>query len=253
MNIDSADFLVKICAIYIYWYIFVSKNIKMNNYKLPISSLLLLIISFIFLTSSCKKKDMSLKVNEPRNIHGVISYKRSFPDLNETHLAIAQNIGIKPLEDREESESMKEQLIHITDNKFYSVDSLTHSIPYLVPRASELLDTIGSNFLDSLTSKGLNPNQIIITSVLRTNKDVKRLRRRNGNASANSAHCYGATFDVSWKRFKKVEDEDGRPLQDVSSDTLKLVLSEVLRDLRQADKCYIKYELKQGCFHITAR
>ena len=50
------------------------------------------------------------------------------------------------------------------------------------------------------------------------------------------------------------EDEIfGRPLQDVSSDTLKLVLSEVLRDLKKADKCYIKYELKQGCFHITTR
>ena len=148
---------------------------------------------------------------------------------------------------------MKEKLTHITDNEFYVVDSLTHSIPYLVPRASALLDTIGSNFLDSLAAKGLNPNQVIITSVLRTENDVKRLRRRNGNASANSAHCFGATFDVCWKRFKKVEDKDGRPLQDVSADTLKLVLSEVLRDLRQAEKCYIKYELKQGCFHITAR
>lgn len=196
---------------------------------------------------------MSPKLNEPRNIHGVISYKRSFPDLNDAHLAVAKAIGIRQLADREEAESMKEQLIHITDNKFYTVDSLTHSIPYLIPRASELLDTIGSNFLDSLSTKGLNPNQIVVTSVLRTNNDVKRLRRRNGNASANSAHCFGATFDVSWKRFKKVEDEDGRPLQDVSADTLKLVLSEVLRDLRKADKCYIKYELKQGCFHITAR
>ena len=224
-------------------------NARKNQILFPIT----FIIALLTLTAGCKKKDMSLKVNEPRNIHGVVSYKRSFPDLNEKHLAIAQNIGIKPLEDREEAESMKEQLIHITDNKFYSVDSLTHSIPCVIPLAIKLLGTIVSNVLEALTSKGLNPNQIIITSVLRTNKDVKRLRRRNGNASANSAHCYGATFDVSWKRFKKVEDEDGRPLQDVSSDTLKLVLSEVLRDLRQADKCYIKYELKQGCFHITAR
>ena len=53
--------------------------------------------------------------------------------------------------------------------------------------------------------------------------------------------------------LSKIEDEDGRPLQDVSADTLKLVLSEVLRDLRKAEKCYIKYELKQGCFHITTR
>ena len=224
----------------------------MAIHKLRILPIFLLITG-LTLTSGCKKKDMSLKLNEPRNIRGVVSYKRSFPDLNDKHLEVAKTVGIRPLEDREEAESMKEKLTHITDNEFYVVDSLTHSIPYLVPRASALLDTIGSNFLDSLAAKGLNPNQVIVTSVLRTQSAVKRLRRRNGNASANSAHCFGATFDVSWKRFKKVEDEDGRPLQDVGSDTLKLVLSEVLRDLRQAEKCYIKYELKQGCFHITAR
>ena len=222
-----------------------------KNTKWPYINFVL--ITGLTLTSGCKKKDMSLRLNEPRNIRGVVSYKRSFPDLNDKHLEVAKAVGIRPLEDREEAESMKEKLTHITDNEFYVVDSLTHSIPYLVPRASALLDTIGSNFLDSLAAKGLNPNQVIVTSVLRTQSDVKRLRRRNGNASANSAHCFGATFDVSWKRFKKVEDEDGRPLQDVGSDTLKLVLSEVLRDLRQAEKCYIKYELKQGCFHITAR
>lgn len=224
----------------------------MAIHKLRILPIFLLITG-LTLTSGCKKKDMSLRLNEPRNIRGVVSYKRSFPDLNDKHLEVAKAVGIRSLEDREEAESMKEKLTHITDNEFYVVDSLTHSIPYLVPRASALLDTIGSNFLDSLAAKGLNPNQVIVTSVLRTQSDVKRLRRRNGNASANSAHCFGATFDVSWKRFKKVEDEDGRPLQDVGSDTLKLVLSEVLRDLRQAEKCYIKYELKQGCFHITAR
>ena len=224
----------------------------MAIHKLRILPIFLLITG-LTLTSGCKKKDMSLRLNEPRNIRGVVSYKRSFHDLNDKHLEVAKAVGIRPLEDREEAESMKEKLTHITDNEFYVVDSLTHSIPYLVPRASALLDTIGSNFLDSLAAKGLNPNQVIVTSVLRTQSDVKRLRRRNGNASANSAHCFGATFDVSWKRFKKVEDEDGRPLQDVGSDTLKLVLSEVLRDLRQAEKCYIKYELKQGCFHITAR
>ena len=179
----------------------------MTIHKLRILPIFLLITG-LTLTSGCKKKDMSLKLNEPRNIRGVVSYKRSFPDLNDKHLKVAKAVGIRALEDREEAESMKEKLTHITDNEFYVVDSLTHSIPYLVPRASALLDTIGSNFLDSLAAKGLNPNQVIVTSVLRTQSDVKRLRRRNGNASANSAHCFGATFDVSWKRFKKVEDED---------------------------------------------
>ncbi|MCF0257524.1 MAG: DUF5715 family protein [Bacteroides heparinolyticus] len=225
----------------------------MQHKKRFIPILLLAALVATCTLAGCKKKDMSLKLNQPRNIRGVISYKRSFGDLNEKHLNVAQALGISPISSREEAERMKERLQLITTNELYAVDSLTHSLPYLIPEAASLLDTIGSNFLDSLVSKGLNPNKVVVTSVLRTKEDVKRLRRRNGNASENSAHFYGTTFDVSWKRFQKVEDEDGRPLQDVSSDTLKLVLSEVLRDLKQAEKCYVKYELKQGCFHITAR
>ena len=224
----------------------------LSNYRYLFTISVFLCFTPVFL-AGCKKKDMSLKLNEPRNIKGVVSYKRSFGDLNDVQLKAAHTWGITPLASREEAENMDGKLVHITDNEFYAVDSLTHSIPYLVPRASALLDTIGANFLDSLTAKGLNPNKIIVTSVLRTENDVKRLRRWNGNASKNSCHFYGTTFDVSWKRFKKVEDEEGRPLQDVSADTLKLVLAEVLRDVRKADKCYIKYELKQGCFHITTR
>lgn len=215
----------------------------------------LLMLGMLTLTSlaSCKKKDMSMKMNTPHNIRGVVSYKRAFNDLNEVHLNVARSIGIAPLEDRAEAEAMKERLCLIGSNAYYAVDSLTHSIPYVIPGAARLLDSIGINFLDSCASKGLNPNRIVVTSVLRTRHDVRRLRRSNGNASENSAHAYGTTFDVSWKRFEKVEDEDGRPMQDVSSDTLKLVLSEVLRDLKQAGRCYVKYELKQGCFHITTR
>ena len=224
-----------------------------TNKQLCHSLLVSFLCGLIFAMSGCKEKDMSVKMNEPRNIKGVISYKRSFGDLNDKHLQAAHTLGIRPIASRQEAEQMTDGLVHIQTNDHYVVDSLTHSIPYLVPRAGLLLDSIGVNFLDSLTNKGLNPNQIVVTSVLRTRDDVKRLRRRNGNASENSAHFYGTTFDVSWKRFTKVEDPDGRPLQDVGADTLKLVLSEVLRDMSKADKCYVKYELKQGCFHITTR
>ena len=203
--------------------------------------------------AACKEKDMSMKMNSPRNIKGVVSYKRSFGDLNDTHMAAAKKIGVKPLKDREAALNLGGKVTEIKSGDLYQVDSLTHSIPFLVPKASALLDSIGANFLDSLESKGLNPNQIIVTSVLRTEADVKRLRRVNGNASANSVHMFGTTFDITYKRFHKVEDPDGRPMQDVREDTLKLVLSEVLRDLKKKDMCYVKYELKQACFHITAR
>ena len=201
----------------------------------------------------CKEKDMSMKMNNPRNIKGVISYKRSFGDLNDAHLSAAKRIGVSPLQNRSAAEKLGKKVVEIKSGDLYQVDSLTHSIPFLVPRASALLDSIGANFLDSLESKGLNPNQVIVTSVLRTHDDVKRLGKRNVNASKNSAHIYGTTFDITYKRFHKVEDPDGRPMQDVRVDTLKMVLSEVLRDLKKKEKCYVKYELKQACFHITAR
>ena len=82
---------------------------------------------------------------------------------------------------------------------------------------------------------------------------MKRLRKGNINASDKSAHRYGTTFDISYKRFDQVPAPDGYPLQPVREDTLKMVLAEVLRDLKQQGDCYVKYELKQGCFHITAR
>ena len=201
----------------------------------------------------CAEKDTSMIMNNPHNIKGVISYKRSFPDLNTVHLETARKIGVGPVASWKEASELIGKLEQLESCEVYHLDSLTHSVPYLVPKARMLLNSIGQNFLDSLASKGLNPNKVIVTSVLRTKDNVKRLRRTNGNASANSAHCFGTTFDVSWKRYKKVEELDGRPYQSVSSDTLKLVLSEVLRDLRKSERCFVKYELKQGCFHITAR
>ena len=75
---------------------------------LPILIIVAAAATFTF--AGCKKKDMSLKLNEPRNIRGVVSYKRSFGDLNEKHLNVAQAIGIRVLSSREEAEKMREQL-----------------------------------------------------------------------------------------------------------------------------------------------
>lgn len=198
-------------------------------------------------------KEKPMKMNNPRNIRGVVSYQRSFNDLNDEHLAAARAIGINPIEDREAAEYMKRSLSLVETCDNYKLDPLTHSIPYLVPKAHKLLNNVGRNFLDSLKNKGLNPYKIIATSILRTNHDVKRLRKGNVNATDRSAHRYGTTFDISYKRFDQVPDPDGYPMQPVREDTLKMVLAEVLRDLKKQGDCYVKYELKQGCFHITAR
>ena len=50
-----------------------------------------------------------------------------------------------------------------------------------------------------------------------------------------------------------VQDPDSAPVRPVRNDTLKWVLSEVLNDARKQGLCYVKYERKQGCYHITVR
>ena len=75
--------------------------------KLPLLFLAIIITSTSL--AGCKKKDMSLKLNEPRNIKGVISYRRTFGDLNEAHLNIAQAIGIAPIASRKDAENFKEK------------------------------------------------------------------------------------------------------------------------------------------------
>lgn len=212
---------------------------------------LLLLCAGMLLLSSCGNNN-EWKQDSPKNkIKGVISYRRSFGDLNKVHLSSAKKIGISPIDNREDIDKKEEKLMYIGENPYYSVDKLTHSIPYLVPKASALLMTIGMNFQDSLWAKGLDKHKIIVTSVLRTKDDVKRLRKTNSNASLNSAHFYGTTFDISYNRFDRILP-NGKS-EEERDEKLKLVLSEVLRDLKKAGLCYIKYELRQGCFHITAR
>ena len=149
---------------------------------------------------------------------------------------------------------MKNKLVKIKSNDYYTIDRLTHSIPYLTEGAAELLETIGRNFRDSLQSKGLNPNKIIVTSVLRTQEDVKRLQKSgNVNASSNSAHNYATTIDITYSRFDKIETRLLRRYESVNTELLKSVLGEVLMELQKEGKCYVKYEKKQHCFHITSR
>lgn len=182
----------------------------------------------------------------PHRIRSVPNYKTAFPDSQSVQIVAANRWGVRPVQNREDAEARKKELVYVGESPFYHVDRLRSSIPYLVPRAAALLQDIGQAFFDSLYVKGVPMNQLIVTSVLRTKDDVARLQRHNGNATDNSCHLYGTTFDICYNRYHPVGRE-------VRNDTLKWVLSEVLRDLRQQDRCYIKYEVKQGCFHMTVR
>ena len=187
-----------------------------------------------------------MRGGRPHRINGVTSYHAEFPDSNDTQLTAAHQWGVTPVKNRQDAEARMKELVYVGANPFYHVDPLRASIPYLVPRASVLLQDIGRAFQDSLYAKGVPLHRIIVTSVLRTEEDVARLRRGNGNATENSCHLYGTTVDICYNRYQPITRE-------VRNDTLKWVLSEVLRDMRRDGRCYIKHEVKQGCFHLTVR
>ena len=185
-------------------------------------------------------------------ILSVPNFGNTFPDQNDVQLVSANKWGVVPVNDVHEAEHRKNDLVYVGANPYFYVDRLRSSIPYLVPRASVLLQDIGRSFFDGLQTKGVPLRKIIVTSVMRSKKDVERLRSHNRNATQNSCHMYGTTFDIAYNRYKTVQ-APGESRRVVRNDTLKWVLSEVLRDMREHSRCWIKYEVHQGCFHITVR
>lgn len=171
-----------------------------------------------------------------------------FNDSNYLQLRASKALGIRPVRCPSDAWHISRPLVKIVSNPDFYVDNLTHSMPYLVPEAADLLHDIGRAFNDSLKARGGGAYRIKVTSVLRTPATVKSLRRRNGNAIEESTHLYGTTFDISHAQF--ICDSPSLPR---TQEDLKNLLAEVLLDLKHRNLCYVKYERKQACFHITAR
>lgn len=207
---------------------------------------LLAVVKHLGSDNDSDRQNITAVDTKPHRILSVPNYKTAFPDSQSVQIIAANRWGVKPVKNREDAEQRKRELVYVGESPYYHVDRLSSSIPYLVPRTAVLLQDIGQSFYDSLYVKGLPLHQLIVTSVLRSMEDVSRLQHHNPNATENSCHLYGTTFDICYNRYQPIGRE-------VRNDTLKWVLSEVLRDKRQENRCYIKYEVKQGCFHLTVR
>lgn len=195
------------------------------------------LLALLFLLIGCA----SHRVNVPE------TFPFQFSDPNPHQVAAAKKYGIEPLEDRSQLKDVKRRLKHIEECEYYAVDPLTHSVPYLTPKAAKLLKDIGKRFQKKLKKHKMGKHKIIVTSVLRTKEDVKNLMKVNSNAVSNSAHCHATTFDLSYRRFKQVDGTQANAAQ------MKYLLGEVLDELRSKGRCYVRYETKQTCLHITVR
>lgn len=178
----------------------------------------------------------------------VLAYAELFNDTNRTQLAAAMKNGLQHPEAVEDP-ALCDELVRIETNDFYAVDTLHYSKPYLVPEAALMLQYIGERFQQVLQSldSSYAPVRPIVTSVLRSQHDVSRLQRHNGNATDSSCHLYGTTVDISYNRFLTA---DGSYAQDI---LLKQALAITLYELRYEGILYAKYERRQACFHLTLR
>lgn len=197
-----------------------------------------------------------------------LDYGKTFNDENPVHIEAAQRFGIVPIADSASRAKALDAMVEIFTCDRYKVDSLEHSIPYLVPEAKDLLDDLGADFAETLKAHHLPPYKFIITSVTRTLAQRDELSGKNVNAAKESSHCYGTTIDISWKRFDPITKQtealkegssimlpQGSSEQDEASEDkteeLKRALASLLHQYRAAGRCLVKYERKQACFHIT--
>ncbi len=205
-------------------------------------------------TLSDKGKDLEQFIVEGEVNHNtdrrepVRQYDRLFNDLNDTQLEAARANGLSsPIKSDEVENNRK--LVRIESNRYYEVDKLTHSMPYLVPKAAALLEDMGRAFQDSLFNRGYNRgHRFTVTSVLRTEESVKQLQKTNTNSTVNSCHCYGTTVDISYFTFQT--PDAGKT---ASVDKMRQILYQVAYDMKRQGRCYVKYEKQQTCLHITVR
>lgn len=173
---------------------------------------------------------------------------RLFNDINYVHLCEARAGGIRPIENSEMAWTEGRGLVEIKSNPYYYLDELSHSYPYLKPYAADLLAEICRRFQDTLRVRGGGAYRPKVTSLLRTPLSVGKLRRVNRNATGESAHQYATTFDISYSKF--ICDDASAPHR--TFEDLKNLLAEIVADLRDEGRCYVKHERNQACFHITA-
>jgi uncharacterized protein YcbK (DUF882 family) len=229
---------------------------KMSNRgKLRLAILLLIIVLLVFLLI------LAFSGNARHRLKVIFStsciqykqgtYSNKLTDKIIDYSSEAKRTGIKPCDDEKEIKAKLSDgtLVKVTSGRVLTVGTLSYSYPCLTKESKELLEEIAVRFREKADEAGLRGSRFVVTSMTRTTEQMKRLRRNNSNASANSPHLNGNAFDISYIRFKS------RKLFITECDKrfLKEALAEVIVELRDEDKCWATYERNQNCFHVVAR
>jgi len=221
-------------------------------------SLLVVLIIAIIVFSRPEAEEKSVEKSEPNEPKAIGTIRVDYyKDLNKVHLKYAKSNGIKGFKSTKDfNDNIKkyvdnDDLVEIETCDYYVVDKLTHSHPYLIPKAAKLLEDIGIRFQEKLEEHNMKKRYYQVTSILRTGESQRRLSRSNVNASENTSHLYGTTVDITYARvFSKPKLDEDYEIEDGPAIRL---LSEAIGELRKEKRCVVVTERKERCFHITVR
>jgi len=150
--------------------------------------------------------------------------------------------GIKPKNDFDDLQKLIENrtLIEIKTSEYYIVEPMGASLPALLPKGITFINKLSREYRALCDQKNIEYIPFRITSATRTIKSVKALMKDNGNAIENSAHLKGKTIDITYLTSKKHTKQ-------------KELFIQTLAKLKDQGLCYVKFEVKMKCLHITCR
>jgi Family of unknown function (DUF5715) len=215
------------------------------------SIVLFISISLLFISREERGKPLSAYFSIRCIDYKQQEFNRKLNDKIVDYLEAAKLKGITPCKDDNDLRKRisEGRLVKVSSGKSYIIEKMTFSYPFITGESKMLLDEIARRFSEKCAQNGLNGVKFYVTSMTRRIDNVKSLRRHNGNASQNSPHLFGNTFDLSYKRFVARK----WVLTNCDKKFLKEALAEVIWQLRTENRCWATHEKMQSCYHVVAR
>lgn len=235
-----------------------SKRIKVKPPGVVfLSALGIILLLTVISTSSPKDENRGFRYFINKTVgSGCISYRQSvfsrrLKDMLPDYIGESSISGINKCSNKKEllRKAAQNEVLKIRSGRGYVIEDLSYSYPYLTKEGKVLVREIGKRFRKKISGTRLRGSDFKITSMTRTTEILKKLKSSNANASEYSPHFYGNAFDISYVRFSARKWF----VTDCDKFFLKEALAEVIWQLRQEKKCWVTYEINQGCFHVVVR
>lgn len=176
-------------------------------------------------------------------------------DANAAQIERARQQGLSHPFDLQQ-EISRGHLVELKDSTgYWTLHNLNYSAPYVTPSTQVMLIEMAQRFHRSLDSIGVPRFRLVITSALRTPETQAALRRVNRNASRiESAHEFGTTVDVAYRRFAAPVDANDSIMIKTAFNRgteLQAILGRVIAQMRKEGKLMVMMERRQPVYHMT--